>query len=306
MTGSEVVGPEARSPSETVDPHADHVAAVAVAGGGQVQRAAGGPGDVDAAQRPLVGGGERVALVVVAGDGRRQRLAGGRARRSDRHRVDDRRRVTPPPVTVQVKRVRVRRTSPSDDRDRDGVRARRAGRQRAADHAGGGVDRGAVRAARWRCRSGVSAASASWRRRRGSTTAPSASVRSPRSVENTGAELATVTGSEVVGPEARSPSETVDPHADQVAAVAVAGGGQVQRAAGGAGDVDAVARPLVGGGERVAVGVVAGDGRRQRLRRWSGPAGAMVTESTTGAVFAVASTVQVKRVGVAARRRRRP
>ena len=53
----------------------------------------------------------------------------------------------------------------------------------------------------------------------------------------------------------------------------------------GARDVGAVARPLVAGGERVALGVVARHRGGQRLAG-GGQAGAIVTVSTTGAVLA--------------------
>ena len=75
------------------DAHADLVAAVAVAGRGEVERRARGADDVDAVARPLVARGQRVALGVVAGHGGGQRLAGRRAGRGDRDGVDDRRGV---------------------------------------------------------------------------------------------------------------------------------------------------------------------------------------------------------------------
>ena len=97
------------------------------------------------------------------------------------------------------------------------------------------------------------------------TASPTVSVRSPRSVLKSGALLTTVTGFEVDG--ALRDGAVVHAHgdADEVAAIAVARGREVQRRARGARDVRAVAAPLVARGERIAVAVVARDVRRERL-----------------------------------------
>ena len=128
-------------------------------------------------------------------------------------------------------------------------------------------------------------------------------MRASNIVGATGATLnlaTTVTAAEVTGALVTVPSLTVTRTLDQVAAVAVAGGGEVQRRARGAGDVEARARPLVARGQRVAVGVVARDVGRQRLVVVTGEAGVIVTVSTTGGVLAGGETVQVN-VSVAVR-----
>ena len=70
---------------------------------------------------------------------------------------------------------------------------------------------------------------------------PTVSVRSAMSVVMTGALLATVTGLEVTGALREAAVVDGDAHADEIAPVAVAGGGEVERRGGGTRDVGAVA-----------------------------------------------------------------
>src|SRR5439155_1052170 len=79
------------------DEHPDLVALVPVAGRGQVQGRAGGPGDVGKARAgvllPLVGVGDGVTVVVVARDRDREGVVGLGGSLVDRGRVHDRRGV---------------------------------------------------------------------------------------------------------------------------------------------------------------------------------------------------------------------
>ena len=81
----------------------------------------------------------------------------------------------------------------------------------------------------------------------------------------TGALLTTVSGVDVTGALVARAVVDGGAHADVVAAVAVAGRGQVERRIRRARDVAAVADPLIARRERVAVGVVARHFGRQRL-----------------------------------------
>ena len=271
VTGLEVTGRARGRAVVDRDPDPDEVAPVAVAGGGEVERGARGAADVGPVAGPLVGGRERLAVGVVAGHGGGQGLAGGRVGRADRGRVDDRRGVG--------------RGRGHGDRgvDRGAVDGAVVGRDldphdvaRVAVAGDRQVERVDQRARALNVRTVVPLTFQTKVRLTGS---PSASLLVAVAVTvaavlglaglsaDRGGRGRVGHGHRARG-QGRARGRAVvdrDPDPDEVAPVAVAGGGQVERGARGAADVGPVAGPLVGGRERLAVGVVAGHGGGQGL-----------------------------------------